>query len=585
MPPTPDRASPDAAVAEVAPAAAGTSAQPPVDHHCDVLVVGGGINGAGIARDLAGRGWSVVLCEQDDLASHTSSASTKLIHGGLRYLEHREFGLVRKALQEREVLLRSAPHVTWPLRFVLPHDAAMRPVWMIRLGLWLYDHLAKREFLRGSHAVALRDSPLGAPLKPEWTQGFVYSDGWVDDARLVALCAMDAAEHGAQVLTRTRAERIRPDGAAWRIELARRDALTGQETRKLAVRARAVVNAAGPWAEQLLRGVMAVPAGHNAAHAPHAPSAGAPKGAAAPAAPGAPADAALRLVKGSHIVVPKLFQHDHAYIFQGRDGRIIFAIPYERHFTLIGTTDVEFRGDPAHVAIDEDETAYLCRELGRYLRQPIAPSDVVWSYAGVRPLLDDAKGSASAVTRDYLLQSQPRPAPWLTVWGGKLTTFRLLSEQAANQIGELLGEARRPWTDTAPLPGGDLSDVLDELRDPATDIAAFQVQLRQRHPWLDLGLAKRWSRAYGSRALRLLDGVSSRSDLGAEVAPDLYEAELFYLRSHEWVQTADDVLWRRSKLGLHCTPAQRQAVADWFAQQAQQAVQASHHSGLSRQLA
>jgi glycerol-3-phosphate dehydrogenase len=541
-----------------------------VDHRCDVLVVGGGINGAGIARDLAGRGWSVVLCEQDDLASHTSSASTKLIHGGLRYLEHREFGLVRKALQERELLLRSAPHVMWPLRFVLPHDATMRPVWMIRLGLWLYDHLAKREFLPDSHAVALRDSPWGAPLKPEWTQGFVYSDGWVDDARLVALCAMDAAERGAQVLTRTRAERIRPDGGAWRIELGRRDALTGQEIRKLAVRARAVVNAAGPWAEHLLRGVMAVPP------RPNAPAADAPKGSAAPT------DAALRLVKGSHIVVPELFQHDHAYIFQGRDGRIIFAIPYERHFTLIGTTDVEFRGDPAHVAIDEDETAYLCRELGRYLRQPIAPSDVVWSYAGVRPLLDDAKGSASAVTRDYLLQSQTRPAPWLTVWGGKLTTFRLLSEQAADQIGELLGDARRPWTDTAPLPGGDLSDVLDALRDPATDIAAFQVQLRLRHPWLNLGLVKRWSRAYGSRALRLLDGVSSRSDLGAEVAPDLYEAELFYLRSHEWAQTADDVLWRRTKLGLHCTPAERQAVVEWFAAQARQDTQASHPSELSR---
>ncbi len=563
MHPTPDRVSSDAAAAAV-------PAQPPVDHRCDVLVVGGGINGAGIARDLAGRGWSVVLCEQDDLASHTSSASTKLIHGGLRYLEHREFGLVRKALQERELLLRSAPHVMWPLRFVLPHDATMRPVWMIRLGLWLYDHLAKREFLPDSHAVALRDSPWGAPLKPEWTQGFVYSDGWVDDARLVALCAMDAAERGAQVLTRTRAERIRPDGGAWRIELGRRDALTGQEIRKLAVRARAVVNAAGPWAEHLLRGVMAVPP------RPNAPAADAPKGSAAPT------DAALRLVKGSHIVVPELFQHDHAYIFQGRDGRIIFAIPYERHFTLIGTTDVEFRGDPAHVAIDEDETAYLCRELGRYLRQPIAPSDVVWSYAGVRPLLDDAKGSASAVTRDYLLQSQTRPAPWLTVWGGKLTTFRLLSEQAADQIGELLGDARRPWTDTAPLPGGDLSDVLDALRDPATDIAAFQVQLRLRHPWLNLGLVKRWSRAYGSRALRLLDGVSSRSDLGAEVAPDLYEAELFYLRSHEWAQTADDVLWRRTKLGLHCTPAERQAVVEWFAAQARQDTQASHPSELSR---
>ncbi len=553
LPQDPDRTRPDASAKLPQPHAENTPH--PIDHHCDVLVVGGGINGAGIARDLAGRGWKVLLCEQDDLASHTSSASTKLIHGGLRYLEYREFGLVRKALQEREVLLRSAPHVMWPLRFVLPHDAAMRPVWMIRLGLWLYDHLAKRNFLPGSASVSLRDSPLGEPLQPRWTRGFVYSDGWVDDARLVALCALDATEHGAQVLTRTRAERVRPDGKGWRADLIRHDAATGQETRRLAVHARAVVNAAGPWAEQMLRDVMAVPPTPTARKAQHQPAVGDTQA------------ARLRLVKGSHIVVPKIFQHDHAYIFQGQDRRIIFAIPYERHFTLVGTTDVEFHDNPAHAAISEDETAYLCRELGRYLRQPISPADVVWSYAGVRPLLDDASGSASAVTRDYLLQAHAHPAPWLTVWGGKLTTFRLLSEQAADQIGELLGETRRAWTATAPLPGGDLSAVLSDLHDPATDIAAFQVQLRQRHPWMDLGLARRWSRAYGSRALRLLDGITSRADLGAEVAPDLFEAELFYLKHHEWALTSDDVLWRRSKLGLHYTPEQRQAVADWFTAQ------------------
>jgi glycerol-3-phosphate dehydrogenase len=537
------------------------------DHQCDVLVVGGGINGAGIARDLAGRGWSVVLCEQDDLASHTSSASTKLIHGGLRYLEYREFGLVRKALQEREVLLRSAPHVMWPLRFVLPHDVAMRPAWMIRLGLWLYDHLARREFLPGSTSVALRESPLGAPLQARWTQGFVYSDGWVDDARLVALCALDAAERGAQVLTRTRAQRIRPEGKGWRVELSRRDAATGQEARRLAVHARAVVNAAGPWAERLLRDVMEV-----------APTPAERKTQRSDSGAGSALSGALRLVKGSHIVVPKIFQHDHAYIFQGQDRRIIFAIPYERNFTLIGTTDVEFQGNPAQVGISEDETAYLCRELGRYLQQPISADDVVWSYAGVRPLLDDAHGAASAVTRDYLLQSQAHPAPWLTVWGGKLTTFRLLSEQAANKIGELLGETRRAWTHIGPLPGGDLSDVLDQLRDPVTDIAAFQVQLRQRHPWMTLGLARRWGRAYGSRALRLLDDITSLADLGAEVAPELYEAELFYLKRHEWALTSDDVLWRRSKLGLHYTPAQRQAVSDWFTAQGQGQTHCGHHS-------
>ena len=539
----------------------------PADHHCDVLVVGGGINGVGIARDLAGRGWRVVLCEQDDLAGHTSSASTKLIHGGLRYLEHREFSLVRKALQEREVLLRSAPHVMWPLRFVLPHDPSMRPVWLIRLGLWLYDHLAARAFLPGTESVSLRQSPLGEPLQSKWTHGFVYSDGWVDDARLVALCALDAAEHGAQVLTRTRCERIRTDGGGWRAELSRRDAFTGRETRRLSVHARAVVNAAGPWAETLLRDVMQVPPAANARG----------KGA------GGPPAGALRLVKGSHIVVPRLFQHDHAYIFQGQDRRIIFAIPYERDFTLVGTTDVEFHGDPSRVAIDEDEATYLCRELGRYLRQPITPADVVWSFAGVRPLLDDAQGAASAVTRDYLLQAQSRPSPWLTVWGGKLTTFRLLSEQAADQVGALLGEARRAWTATATLPGGDLSDLVDELQHPQADMAAFQHQLRQRHPWIDLGLLRRWSRAYGGRVLRLLDGVSSRADLGAEVAPDLYEAELFYLKRHEWALTADDALWRRSKLGLHLTEDQRQAVADWFVAQARSAETGFHCSELSRQ--
>ena len=537
------------------------------DHHCDVLVVGGGINGVGIARDLAGRGWRVVLCEQDDLAGHTSSASTKLIHGGLRYLEHREFSLVRKALQEREVLLRSAPHVMWPLRFVLPHDPSMRPVWLIRLGLWLYDHLAARAFLPGTESVSLRQSPLGEPLQSKWTHGFVYSDGWVDDARLVALCALDAAEHGAQVLTRTRCERIRTDGGGWRAELSRRDAFTGRETRRLSVHARAVVNAAGPWAETLLRDVMQVPPAANARG----------KGA------GGPPAGALRLVKGSHIVVPRLFQHDHAYIFQGQDRRIIFAIPYERDFTLVGTTDVEFHGDPSRVAIDEDEATYLCRELGRYLRQPITPADVVWSFAGVRPLLDDAQGAASAVTRDYLLQAQSRPSPWLTVWGGKLTTFRLLSEQAADQVGALLGEARRAWTATATLPGGDLSDLVDDLQHPQADMAAFQHQLRQRHPWIDLGLLRRWSRAYGGRVLRLLDGVSSRADLGAEVAPDLYEAELFYLKRHEWALTADDALWRRSKLGLHLTEDQRQAVADWFVAQARSAETGFHCSELSRQ--
>ena len=513
------------------------------DVTADVLVVGGGINGVGIARDLAGRGWRVVLCEQDDLAGHTSSASTKLIHGGLRYLEYREFGLVRKALQEREVLLRSAPHIMWPLRFVLPHDASMRPAWMIRLGLWLYDHLAQREFLPGSHGVALQHSALGRPLQPGWRRGFVYSDGWVDDARLVVLCAQDAQRHGATILTRTRCERLQAHADGWRAELQSRDAHTGQATAQTRVRARCVVNAAGPWAEHLLRQVMAVP----------------PQGSVQPASSGR-----LRLVKGSHIVVRKLFDHDHAYIFQGQDRRIIFAIPYEDDFTLVGTTDVEHHDDPGRVAISEDEVQYLCHELGRYLAQPITPADVVWAYAGVRPLLDDASGNAAAVTRDYQLQTHTAPAPWLTVWGGKLTTFRVLSEQAARQVGALLGEQRPDWTASATLPGGDLGQAMGQPAQPGRAHRQWAQWLQARHPGLNPALLNRWARSYGSAALDLLDGVRHTADLGAEVAPGLHERELRHLMTHEWARTADDVLWRRSKLGLHLDAAGREAVARWL---------------------
>jgi glycerol-3-phosphate dehydrogenase len=518
------------------------------DYHCDVLVVGGGINGVGIARDLAGRGWRVVLCEQDDLASHTSSASTKLIHGGLRYLEYGQFGLVRKALMERELLLRSAPHIMWPMRFVLPHDASMRPAWLIRMGLWLYDNLAPREFLPACETVSLAQSPLAQPLQPGWSKAFVYSDGWVDDARLVALCALDAVEQGAQVLTRTTCTKLQPLGGGWRASLTHVDAVTKAPVHHLAIQARCVVNAAGPWAQQLLRDTMGVPAASGKKRL----GGGAER---------------LRLVKGSHIVVKRKFTHDHAYIFQGSDGRVIFAIPYEGQFTLIGTTDVEHKGQPGAAQITTEEVDYLCKQASRYLREPVQPQDVVWSYAGVRPLLDDASGAASAVTRDYRLQSDVHPAPWMTVWGGKITTFRVLAEQAADQIGLMLGDPRHHWTGGALLPGGSLSELIDETLDPVANMTAFQARLRKRHAWMDLGLTKRWSRAYGSRVLRLLEGVRSRADLGREVAPDLYELELFYLKRHEWALTAEDVLWRRTKLGLHYTPEQRQAVDDWFREQ------------------
>jgi glycerol-3-phosphate dehydrogenase len=498
-----------------------------IPQEVDVLVVGGGINGAGVARDLAGRALSVLLVEQHDLASHTSSSSTKLIHGGLRYLEHYEFSLVRKALAEREVLLKSAPHIMRPLRFVMPHDPSMRPVWMIRAGLFLYDHLARREWLPPSHAIDLTQHPAGRPLKPEFRRGFEYSDGWVDDARLVLLCALQARQRGAQVLTRCRCERARWRDGRWHVELTRADGAVHSVT------ARALVNATGPWAAQFLQQQLDWP------------------------------DAkALRLVKGSHIVVPKMFEHEQAYIFQNADGRIIFAIPYEGDFTLIGTTDVECTDDPGTAHADAQEIAYLCEQASRYFARPISAADVRWTYSGVRPLLDDDSGDPSAVTRDYLLEMHGGAAPLLSVWGGKITTFRKLAEQAAQMVCERLAVRSLPWTARALLPGGDLSRWIEPTHRPDHDIARFEIALAARHPELPPALCRRWSRSYGSLVELLLRG----GRLGTEVAPGLHEAELEYLREHEWARCADDVLWRRSKLGLHLGDSQRDSVQQWFAE-------------------
>ena len=484
----------------------------------DVVVVGGGINGTGLARDLAGRGWRVLLAERDDLASHTSSASTKLVHGGLRYLETYEFSLVRKALQEREVLLRSAPHLIQPLRFVLPHAPHLRPAWMIRIGLFLYDHLARRELLPGSRGLRLAGSVYGAPLKPEFTRGFVYSDGWVDDARLVVLNAQDAKARGAEILTRcavTQAVRAK-DG--WQVALS-----SGRR-----LRARALVNAAGPWAERFLRD--------------HTQDGG---GQALPAR-------GLRLVKGSHIVVNQRFSHDHAYIFQNADGRIIFAIPYQGRFTLIGTTDVELpehEDPPSRASIAEDEVAYLCEQASRYLAQPVTPADVLWTYAGVRPLLDEG-GSASAVTRDYLLEGDAAGgAPLLNVWGGKLTTYRKLAEDGAAQVGEMLGDARKPWTAGATLPGGDLGAH-------GVDIDGFAAELQAAYPRAGV---RRVARSYGSRAREILAAPT-----GAEIAPGLFESELRHLVEYEWARSAEDVLWRRTKAGLRLGEHARARVAEFM---------------------
>ncbi|AIP62524.1 glycerol-3-phosphate dehydrogenase [Burkholderia thailandensis] len=503
----------------------------------DLLVVGGGINGAGIARDAAGRGLSVLLCEQDDLASHTSSSSTKLIHGGLRYLEYKEFGLVRKALQERETLLRAAPHIIWPLRFVMPHMPNLRPAWLIRIGLFLYDHLAKRELLPGSRGIDMRRHPAGAPLVDSIKRGFVYSDGWVDDARLVVLNALDAQERGARILTRTKLVSAERRDGQWHARLQRADGST------LDVCARAVANAAGPWVGDVLHGAL----GRGAQHS-------------------------VRLVKGSHIVTRRLFDHDHAYIFQNPDKRIIFAIPYERDFTLIGTTDVEYRDDPSRVAIDRDETRYLCESINRYFKRKISPADVCWTYSGVRPLLEDENAdNPSAVTRDYRLELDGGDgAPLLSVFGGKITTFRKLAEEATDMLGGALGASRGAWTAGVPLPGGDIADAR---------FAPFAEAFAKRHPWLPAALARRYARAYGTRAERVIGGAKSLAELGAELSPGLYEAELRYLRDAEWASCADDVLWRRSKLGLHVAPGTLDAVTAaldaWFGA-AREAASAAH---------
>lgn len=500
------------------------------DSRYDLLVVGGGINGAGIARDAAGRGLSVLLVEQDDLAAHTSSSSTKLIHGGLRYLEYKEFGLVRKALQERETLLRAAAHIIRPLRFVMPHVPNLRPAWLIRAGLFLYDHLARRELLPGSRGIVMRNHPAGAPLVESIKRGFVYSDGWVDDARLVVLNALDASERGATVATRTKLVKAVRGGGEWHAELQRADGA------RLAVCARALANATGPWVGQLLRDAL----GGRGAHR------------------------TVRLVKGSHIVTRRLFEHDHAYIFQNPDKRIIFAIPYEREFTLIGTTDVEYLGDPAKVTIAEDETRYLCESINRYFKRKISPADVCWSYSGVRPLLEEESAdSPSAVTRDYRLEldagASGAEAPLLSVFGGKITTFRKLSEEAVDLLAGTLGHRSPAWTAQAPLPGGDIANAQFE---------PFAMRFAGEHPWLPAELARRYADAYGTRAERVVGEARSIAELGPELAPGLFERELVYLRDTEWARCADDVLWRRSKLGLHLAPgtldAVRAGIDAWF---------------------
>ncbi|WP_275545903.1 MULTISPECIES: glycerol-3-phosphate dehydrogenase [unclassified Pseudomonas] len=490
----------------------------PVAEVYDLAVVGGGINGVGIAADAAGRGLSVFLCEKDDLASHTSSASSKLIHGGLRYLEHHEFRLVREALAEREVLLAKAPHIVKPMRFILPHRPHLRAAWMIRAGLFLYDHLGKRERLPASRGLRFG---AGSPLKPEISRGFEYSDCWVDDARLVVLNAMAARDKGAHIHPRTRCVSARRSKGLWHIHLERNDGSL------LSIRARALVNAAGPWVARFIREDLKQQSPYG-----------------------------IRLIQGSHIVVPRLYDGEQAYILQNEDRRIVFAIPYLERFTLIGTTDREYQGDPAQVAITAEETDYLLKVVNDHFKQQLGRADVLHSFAGVRPLCDDESDEPSAITRDYTLSlsGTPGEAPLLSVFGGKLTTYRKLAESAIQQLAPYFSHLGPSWTASAPLPGG------EDLQSQSALVEA----LCERHGWLPSSLARRWATTYGSRTWRLLEGVHNLADLGEHLGAGLYTREVDYLRREEWARSSADILWRRSKLGLFMTPIQQARLQDYL---------------------
>ncbi len=503
-----------------------------MDRIFDLAIIGGGVNGCGIARDAAGRGNSVFLCEMNDLASGTSSWSTKLVHGGLRYLEYYEFHLVREALIEREILWQIAPHIIRPLRFVLPHHDGLRPAWLLRLGLFLYDHIGGRNLLPPTRSVDLRTDEVGKPLIPgRYTKGFEYSDCFVDDARLVVLTARDAADRGAEIRTRSRAVEIRQADGIWQVTM--QDTVSGERS---TIKARVLVNAGGPWVEQ----VLASGAGVNAR-------------------------AKVRLVQGSHIVVRKLYDHDRAYMFQNSDRRIVFAIPYQDDFTLIGTTDRDYHGDPAKVKASTEEIKYLCDSVGEYFAKPVTPEDVVWTYAGVRPLYDDGASEAKAATRDYVFElDTPGGTPLLSIYGGKITTYRRLAEEALERLSPYLHngtpredfKAREGWTAKTPLPGGDM-DV--------SAIPALSAELIRSYPFLSAAHANRLAHAYGTRAAKVLGSAKTLADLGKSFGATLTEREVRYLMAAEWARTADDIVWRRSKLGLRLTAEEITGIDDWIA--------------------
>ena len=490
----------------------------------DLLIIGGGINGTAIARDAAGRGLSVLLCERDDLAGHTSSASTKLIHGGLRYLEYYEFNLVRHALKEREVMLRAAPHIIWPMRFVLPYDKGLRPAWMLRTGLFLYDHIGGREMLPGSKSLKLDTAPHKGVLESRFTTGFEYSDCWVDDARLVVLYALDAANRGADIRTRTEVLSINTIDEGYTADIK-------QNGTTETITAKGVVNAAGPWVDAVLGKIKKTAN-----------------------------EQSLRLVTGSHIITKKLFDGDHAYLFQNADNRVIFAIPYEHHYTLIGTTDKPYNLSDGPVKISQEEIVYLCEAASEYFQNDISPDDVVWDYAGVRPLYDDKAADASAVTRDYVLNVEEfaDKAPFLSVYGGKITTSRMLGEKAMHELEKYYDYLTGDWTESALLPGGDLIN---------SDFELFYTDMHKRYRALNTDLLRRLCHAYGTRITLLLGDGSKQPELGQHFGAGLYELEAKFLVNHEWATSAEDILWRRSKLGLHMSEDERNAFAEWFSAQ------------------
>jgi glycerol-3-phosphate dehydrogenase len=496
----------------------------PTQDVIDIFVIGGGINGCGIARDAVGRGYSVALAEMDDFASGTSSRATKLIHGGLRYLEHYEFRLVRESLMEREVLWAMAPHIIWPMRFVLPfHKGGIRPAWLIRLGLFLYDHIGGRKLLPPTRTLDMRRDPAARPLKALFTKAFEYSDGWVDDARLVILNARDAALKGARVMTRAKVLSAEREGDLWSVKVE--DVATGTVS---LFRARMLVNAAGPWVDVVLSHAVRKNNVHN-----------------------------VRLVQGSHIVVRKKFEGERAYFFQNPDNRIIFAIPYETDFTLIGTTDRDFTGDPKDIQITEGEIDYLCAAASEYFAEPVTRDDVVWTYSGVRPLFDDGASKAQEATRDYVLKvdGDGGEAPLLNVFGGKLTTYRRLAEHALEKIAGVIGAKGQPWTAKSVLPGGDF---------PATGYDTEVSKLTSRYPFLADRHARRLVRLYGTLAAELLGGAVKVEDLGRHFGADLYEREVQWLIGQEWARRAEDILWRRTKLGLTLTQAEAAGLEDYM---------------------